>query len=112
MPDAELRHLYHAAGVLTSPSHYEGFGLPALEAMHCKCPVITSTRGSLPEIVGDAGIQLDPDDPVIWADAIRKVLTDEALRRELIDRGQQQAAKFSWRTTAEQTIALYHGETG
>lgn len=106
--DAQLQHLYQAAGVLASPSHYEGFGLPALEAMHSGCPVIASTHGSLPEIVGDAGILLDPDDVAGWAAAIDRVLSDPALRQQLVARGHAQAGRFQWQRTAEQTLALYH----
>lgn len=107
--DAELKHLYHAAGVLASPSHYEGFGLPALEAMHCGCPVIASTRGSLPEIVDDAGILLDPEDATIWAEAIGHVLSDSDARQKMAGAGRLQAARFTWTKTAKQTLTLYHG---
>lgn len=109
VPDEQLQQLYQAAGVLALPSHYEGFGLPALEAMHSGCPVIVSTRGSLPEIVGDAGILLEPDDAVAWAAAIDRVVRDPALRHDLITRGYQQAARFQWSRTAEQMLTLYHG---
>ncbi len=68
--DEQLAHLYHAAGVLVTPSKYEGFGLPALEAMHCDCPVIVSNCGSLPEVAGEAGMLLDPDDETAWAEAM------------------------------------------
>ncbi len=106
--DEQLAHLYHAAGVLVTPSHYEGFGLPALEAQHCGCPVIVSKRGSLPEIVGPQGIILDPDDIELWAKTIRQVLSDGEMRERLIAQGYQQASKFSWDKAARATIQLYH----
>ena len=106
--DEQLAHLYHAAGVLVTPSKYEGFGLPALEAMHCDCPVIVSNIGSLPEVAGDAGVLLDPDDETAWADAMATVLTDTALREKMVANGRLQAAKFTWRKAAEMTLALYN----
>ena len=109
--DQELAHLYHAAGVLVTPSHYEGFGLPALEAQHCGCPVVVSKRGSLPEIVGSQGVILDPEDIAAWADALYLVLTDMEQRKRMIMNGYRQAKKFNWRETAKNTLALYYGET-
>ena len=105
--DEELAHLYHAAGVLVTPSHYEGFGLPALEAMHCGCPVIVSNRGSLPEVAGEAGLQLSLDDEAVWTDALRRVLTDSALRQKMIARGHAQAKTFTWQNAAQKTLQIY-----
>ncbi len=105
--DAQLAHLYHAAGVLVTPSHYEGFGLPALEAQHCDCPVIVSDRGSLPEIVGEGGLMLNPDDETAWAEALFRVLTDKDLRARLIANGRVQARRFRWEKTARETLTLY-----
>lgn len=110
--DEQLAHLYRAAGVLVTPSHYEGFGLPALEAMHCGCPVIVSNRGSLPEVVGEAGLQLDLTNESEWTEALYRVLTDSDLRRRMIARGYQQAQTFSWEKAAAITLNLYRGETG
>ena len=107
--DQPLAHLYHSAAVLALPSHYEGFGLPPLEAMHCGCPVVTSNRGSLPEIVGDAGDLLDADDVDAWATALTMVLAEPEQKKGMIARGYEQAKRFNWRTTAEQTLALYVG---
>lgn len=107
VPDQQLAHLYHAAGVLVTPSHYEGFGLPALEAQHCGCPVLVSERGSLPEIVGPQGFCLPPDDITAWSEAIRQVCTDTALRQKMIENGRNQAQNFSWPVTAAQTLKLY-----
>ena len=108
--DEELVHLYHGAGVLVTPSFYEGFGLPALEAMHCGCPAVVSRRGSLPEIVGPDGLMVDdPEDVAGWADVLHRILTDSGLRQEVIARGHLQAKTFSWEKTARQTWQLYHG---
>ncbi len=108
--DQELAHLYHGAGVLVTPSHYEGFGLPALEAMHCGCPVIVSNRGSLPEIAGDAGLVLDVVDEEAWAEALYNVLSDSDLRERMITEGYTQADSFSWRNTAVQTLKIYQND--
>jgi glycosyltransferase involved in cell wall biosynthesis len=107
LSDEELSALYRSAGLLALPSLYEGFGLPVLEAMHCDCPVIASDRGSLPEVVGDAGILLPPDAPEEWAGAMDRVLSDRRLREEMTAAGQKQAARFSWETTARETLAVY-----
>lgn len=106
--DAELAHLYHAAGVLTLPSHYEGFGLPPLEAMHCRCPVVTSNRGSLPEIVGEAGILLEADEVEPWVDALARVLEDAELRTRMIAAGIEQARTFTWEQTGRLTLNMYN----
>ncbi|NJN54601.1 MAG: glycosyltransferase family 4 protein [Anaerolineae bacterium] len=105
--DVPLAHLYHAAGVLATPSHYEGFGLPALEAQHCGCPVIVSNRGSLPEIVGEAGLMLDVLDEEEWSDALYRVLSNEQLRETMIRQGYNQAQTFSWQKTAVMTRQIY-----
>ncbi|MCB8945722.1 MAG: glycosyltransferase family 4 protein [Ardenticatenaceae bacterium] len=105
--DEELAHLYTAAGVLVTPSFYEGFGLPALEAMHCGCPVIVSNRGSLPEVAGRAGLLLDAEDEVAWAENMARVLLSSAVREEMVANGRVQAQKFSWRETAVATLKLY-----
>ncbi len=109
--DEQLAHLYHAASVLLLPSHYEGFGLPPLEAMHCGCPVITSDRGSLPEIVGDAGFLLDADDIPVWIETIYHVLQSDAVRAGMVTRGYAQASQFDWAKSAEKTLALYDSVT-
>ncbi len=105
--DYELTCLYAAAGVLILPSFYEGFGLPALEAMHCGCPVISSNRGSLPEIVGKAGPLLDPDDVDAWIESIEVILKDDSLRKQTKSIGYLQAEKFTWHRTAEETLEIY-----
>jgi glycosyltransferase involved in cell wall biosynthesis len=96
-PTVDMPALYRGAAALVFPSFFEGFGMPLLEAMWCDCPVVCSNTTSLPEIAGDAALLIDPQAPEELAEALYRVLTDEALRHTLIERGQQQAAKFSWR---------------
>lgn len=99
--------LYRAATAFVFPSMYEGFGLNPLEAMACGTPVIASNRSSLPEVVGDAGLSVDPT-PRALAEAMVTLLNDEALRDDLRRRGLKRAAGFSWKETASQTIGAYH----
>lgn len=99
--------LYAAADLFVFPSLYEGFGLPPLEAMACGTPVVCSAAASLPEIVGEGGLLVDPSDVAALASAIRAVLTDDALRASLRARALAQAARFSWEATAEQTVRVY-----
>jgi glycosyltransferase involved in cell wall biosynthesis len=99
---------YNAATLFAFPSRYEGFGLPVVEAMACGTPVVASNRASLPEIVGDAGVLVDPDDVDKLATALVSVLRDEALRRELARRGLERARRFSWEAAARATVTIYH----
>jgi glycosyltransferase involved in cell wall biosynthesis len=94
--DIDLSFLYNGASCFCYMSLYEGFGLPPLEAMQSGTPVITSNTSSLPEVVGDAGIMLDPHDVEGLADAMYRVISDENLRKEMIAKGLEQAKKFSW----------------
>lgn len=105
--DDELAGLYTACAGLVWPTFYEGFGLPPLEAMACGAPVIVSNAASLPEVVGEAGVLLDPRDTQAWTAAMSRALEDENWRENLGRRGLAQAAKFSWRRCAEGTIAAY-----
>jgi glycosyltransferase involved in cell wall biosynthesis len=103
----ELTALYNGAAALVLPSFYEGFGLPALEAMQCGTPVIVADRASLPEVVGEAGIVVNPEDPALIAEACYRVLTDPDLRARLEEAGLRRAGAFSWRKTAEITLEAY-----
>jgi glycosyltransferase involved in cell wall biosynthesis len=103
----DLFELYRQARLFVFPSLYEGFGLPPLEAMACGVPVITSTAASLPEVVGDAAIQVEPLDVQGFADAMQSVLTDESLWQEFQWKGLQQAQYFSWDTAAQQLLEIY-----
>jgi glycosyltransferase involved in cell wall biosynthesis len=103
----DLPDWYRAAEALVYPSLYEGFGLPPLEAMACGTPVVTSNASSLPEVVGDAGLTVDPQDDAGLADALARVLTDPRVRAELSTRGVAQAARFSWARHAQETVAVY-----
>jgi glycosyltransferase involved in cell wall biosynthesis len=107
VPDADMPGLYNAASVLTTPSFYEGFGLPALEAMACGTPVVVSDRASLPEVVGEAGLLVNPDEPEDIARALRRVLMNESLRTKMRKMGLLQAARFSWKRVAQETLAVY-----
>jgi glycosyltransferase involved in cell wall biosynthesis len=105
--DRDLPALYSAAEVFVFPSLYEGFGLPPLEAMACGAPVVTSNASSLPEVVGDAALTVDPYDVDGLAAAIERALTDEGLRAELRRRGLERAARFTWERAAHETLAVY-----
>ena len=89
------------------PSLIEGFGLPVLEAMARDLPVACSTRPSLPEVAGDAALYFDPEDQPAVSAAVRRLLTDEALRSELVRRGQERVRLFSWKRTATATLESY-----
>jgi alpha-1,3-rhamnosyl/mannosyltransferase len=102
-----LPALYAGARLFALPSIYEGFGLPALEAMACGVPTVTSTGGSLPEVVGEAGITLDPHDVDAWAAALERVLLDDAEAARLREAGPRRAALFSWDRAARETWELY-----
>lgn len=108
VPEEDKATLLAGAEIFLFPSLYEGFGLPPLEAMACGVPVISSNTSSLPEVVGEAGILLDPHDHAGWVKAIRNVLERAPLRKQLIERGYRQAKGFSWKRTAAQTAAIYH----
>jgi glycosyltransferase involved in cell wall biosynthesis len=107
VPSAHLPGLYSAASVLAKPSFYEGFGLPALEAMSCGTPVVVADRASLPEVVGDAGLLVDPESPEDLAEALKRVLTDGTERARMRQAGLEQAESFSWERVARETRAVY-----
>lgn len=106
--DAELVHLYNGAIALIFVSLSEGFGLPAVEAMQCGCPVIAANATSLPEVIGDAGIPVDEHDADAIARAITVLLDNEAMRADLKTRSVTRAQQFSWQRAARETLAVYH----
>lgn len=105
--DTDLPALYSAATAFVFPSLYEGFGLPPLEAMACGTPVITSNVSSLPEVVGNAALLVDPYDVQALTRAIERIVQDEALRADLRQRGLGRAQQFSWAEVARKTCAVY-----
>ena len=105
--DEDLAALYSGALVFVYPSFYEGFGLPPLEAMQCGTPVITSNTSSLPEVVGEAGIMVDPKDEDELCQQILNVYNDSSLRDSLAVKARERARKFSWQKCAQETIAAY-----
>jgi alpha-1,3-rhamnosyl/mannosyltransferase len=105
--EATLRALYRCAAAFVMPSLYEGFGLPVLEAMASGTAVVSSSAASLPEVGGDAALYFDPQNVDEMAGQIARVLVDDSLRRQLVDRGLKQAAKFSWDRTASETLAAF-----
>jgi glycosyltransferase involved in cell wall biosynthesis len=105
--DGRVHALYRGAAALVYPSLYEGFGLPLVEAMAAGTPVLASHTASMPEVVGGAGILLDPHDPSAWLDAIVRILNDEVLRADLRTRGLARAATYTWERTAQMTLKVY-----
>lgn len=107
LPQEEVRRFYSYADLFVYPSLYEGFGLPPLEAMACGAPVITSNTSSLPEVVGEAALQVDPRDPDALAQAMGAVLEDETLAAVLRANGLDRVKRFSWERTARETLQAY-----
>jgi len=105
--DDELVALYRGAACFAFPSRFEGFGFPPLEAMACGAPVVSSNRTSMPEVVGDAGLLVDPEDHDALAAAIADVLSSPARAGELRERGLRRAERFTWAACADATIAAY-----
>jgi len=107
IPRDELPLWYNAADLFVYPSLYEGLGLPPLEAMACGTPVVTSDTSSLPEVVGDSGLLVDPTDAEEIALAMERLLTDSTLRDELTSKGLKRARAFTWHRTARETVEVY-----
>jgi glycosyltransferase involved in cell wall biosynthesis len=107
LPREELADVYRQAAVLVLPSWYEGFGLPAAEAMACGTPVICGDCGALREVAGDAGIFVQPADVAELARQMRRVLAEADLAADMTRRGLEQAKQFDWRRTAAQTLEIY-----
>lgn len=105
--DADLPAWYRAAAGFVYPSAYEGFGMPPVEAMACGCPVLSSSRGALAEVVGDAALIVEPDDEEGFAAQLRRFAADDELRLDLRDAGLEHARAFDWVRTAEATLGVY-----
>jgi len=104
--DDDLLRLYNSAGIFAYLSTYEGFGMPPLEAMACGAPVITTNCSSLPEVVGDAALMVNPLRPEEIKEALGRLMSDESLRHELQERGYRRKEMFSWAETAEKTLEI------
>jgi glycosyltransferase involved in cell wall biosynthesis len=105
--DEDLPAVYTGSSLFVFPSLYEGFGIPPLEAMACGVPTLVSDTSSLPEVVGDAALQVSPTDVAAIRAGMERILTDPALARDLAARGPQRARLFTWEKAAEQLVALY-----
>mgnify|MGYP002079312072 CR=1 FL=1 len=107
MPDPRRGELYRRCTAFVWPTLYEGFGLPPLEAMACGAAVVTSATTSLPEVVGDAGLLLNPHDPQPWREAMARLAEDEAYRGTLRQAGLRRSACFTWNNFVEMTVMGY-----
>ncbi len=107
VPDERRRALFDGASMLVLPSYHEGFGIPVLEAMAAGVPVVVSCRGALPEVAGDAGAVLDPDDDEAFAAAMLRLLTDPGAAREAAARGIRRARDYSWDASAQTLYEAY-----
>lgn len=105
--DEDKPAIYNLTSLFVYPSFFEGFGFPPLEAMSCGAPVITSNSSSFPEIIGSAGIMIDPDRPDEIFQAMKNILLDKNLRESLIKKGLEQAKKFNWQKTASQYLDIF-----
>ncbi|HMA33064.1 MAG TPA: glycosyltransferase family 1 protein, partial [Chloroflexia bacterium] len=106
IPDADLPALISGATAVTLPSLYEGFGLPALEALACGTPLLAADASSLPEVTGEAALLIDPRNREAWTTGLRRVLADPGLRADLSRRGPARAAQFTWARTAAETLRV------
>ena len=112
VPDADLPALYRGATLAVVPSQYEGFGLPALEAMACGAPVLAADATALPETVGDAGALFAQGDPALLAARLAELTADPARLAAMRDRGLARAAAFTWERCADETLAVYREASG
>jgi glycosyltransferase involved in cell wall biosynthesis len=112
VPQEDLVAFYNLADMFIFPSFYEAFGIPLLEAMACGCPAVASQTGALPEIAGGAAFFVNPYNPDEIAEAIQKVLTEDNLRKKLIEKGLQRAKAFSWEKCARETLAVFESLNG
>ena len=108
VPDDDLAYLYSGALAMVFPSHYEGFGLPILEAMQCGCPVICSNTTSMSEIASGCARMVDPVDVDDIADAIESIIQNKELRAELSQKGLTRAQDYSWGETARRTLGVFN----
>ena len=104
---AEIADLYRGARLLLCPSRYEGFGLPPLEAMACGTPAVVTDTSSLPEVCGDAALYAPVGRADLLAEQAERLLSDEALRRRLVEKGRARAAEFTWPNAAAKMLAVY-----
>lgn len=107
IPDEDLVRIFNLATIYCQPSFYEGFGLPVLQAFACGTPVVASRIGALVEIADDAAVFVDPQNPEDIASAINKVISDDKLRKALVEKGFRRAKEFSWDKTARETVEVY-----
>ena len=107
VPDRELLYLYAAAKCFAFSSQEEGFGFPPIEAMACGTPVVAQRCASLPEVIGNAGLLVEPENPLRFADAMERAICDRPLRATLRQRGLERAGEFRWEDTATKMLALY-----
>jgi len=105
--DARLEALYREAAALVYPSLYEGFGLPVLEAMARGTPVVATRASSVPEVLGDAGVLLEPDDAAGWVASLDAIIGQPERRAALAEAGRARAAAFTWERTARETYEVY-----
>lgn len=110
--DEDLPTLYSLADLFAFPTHYEGFGIPVLEAMACGTPVVCANNSSLPEVAGDAALLVEATDTSALTDAMHRLLTDVSLREELIGRGFEQAKRFTWEGAARRLLRVYEDMAG
>ena len=107
MPEEDLPTLFAGTRAFVFPSHYEGFGLPPLEAMACGVPVVSSNASCMPEILGEAAVYLDPRNSADIADKINSTLISADLRKKMIKKGFERAKKYSWGKMAQETLQIY-----